>query len=182
MTPIASGGPWTVGDLCEIPEDNNRYEICDGSLLVSPPPTLKHGFATHRLMKLLDRHTPDHLLTVSVGMGFGFRGGTSYFIPDLLVIVAEASRRTGLMLDPQDVLLAVEVLSPATRRRDLVLKRSQYAAAGIPDYWIVDAEQQTVTLLRLDGASYREEVTVKAGEPWTMTRPFKVTIDPADFC
>lgn len=182
MTPIASGGPWTVEGLCEIPEDNNRYEICDGSLLVSPPPALKHGFAAHRLLTLLNRYTPDHLLTVSVGMGFGFGGGTNYFIPDLLVVVAEASRRTGIMLDPLDILLAVEVLSPATRRRDLGLKRGAYAAAGIPDYWIVDADQKTVTVLQLDGASYREETIVKAGEPWHTTRPFKVTVDPADLC
>jgi len=182
MTPIASGGPWTVEDLCEIPEDNNRYEICDGSLLGSPPPNLAHCFATDRLTTLLKRHTPDHLLTVSVGVGFGFRAGTTYFVPDLLVIAAEASRRTGLMLVPREVLLAVEVLSPATRRRDLVLKRREYAVAGIPDYWIVDADRRTLTVLQLAGEAYREEVTVKAGEPWTTARPFDLTLDPADFC
>jgi Uma2 family endonuclease len=181
MTPIATG-PWTVDDLCNIPDDGNRYEISDGSLLVSPPPTLAHGLATDRLTTLLKRNTPEHLLTISVGVGFGFREGTSYFIPDLLVMVAEASHRPGLMLEPQDIQLAVEVLSPGSRRRDLGLKRRQYAAAGIPDYWIVDATQQTLTVFRLDGAVYREEVTVKAGEPWTTTRPFPVTLDPADFC
>jgi Uma2 family endonuclease len=58
-------------------------------------------------------------------------------------------------------LLVVEVASNTqeskqSRDRDYVEKRSEYAARRIPEYWIVDPNQNTVTVLALDGAEYRE--------------------------
>lgn len=52
------------------------------------------------------------------------------------------------------VRLAVEVLSPSNRTTDLVTKRVDYAAAGIPSYWLVDPEVPSVTVLELEGNSY----------------------------
>ncbi|MCA4995831.1 Uma2 family endonuclease [Tsukamurella tyrosinosolvens] len=57
-----------------------------------------------------------------------------------------------------DVLLAVEVLSPGTRRVDLVMMRSEYADAGIPHYWIVDLDASTLEALAFSGDGY-ESVT-----------------------
>jgi Uma2 family endonuclease len=67
-------------------------------------------------------------------------------------------------------------------RVDLVLKRHDYGAAGIPQYWIVDLRGRTMTVL-LDpyGDGYRRELTVKAGEQWTTPDPFPLTLDPAAF-
>jgi putative restriction endonuclease len=52
--------------------------------------------------------------------------------------------------------LLMEIVSPGkdSRKRDLVDKRSEYAEAGIPEYWIVDPEQRTINVLTLDGAGY----------------------------
>lgn len=57
-----------------------------------------------------------------------------------------------------DALLAVEVLSPGTRRVDLVMIRSEYADAGIPHYWIVDLGVSTLEALAFSGDGY-ESVT-----------------------
>lgn len=53
--------------------------------------------------------------------------------------------------------LVIEILSPSRqdRQRDLVIKRAEYAAARIPEYWIVDPETTTITVLTLDGDAYR---------------------------
>lgn len=48
----------------------------------------------------------------------------------------------------------VEVVSTDDRRRDLVVKRREYARAGIPEYWIVDPDEQRITVLRLEGEAY----------------------------
>ena len=40
------------------------------------------------------------------------------------------------------------------RRRDRVVKRAEYAAAGIAEYWIVDPDERAITVLRLDGDEY----------------------------
>lgn len=54
--------------------------------------------------------------------------------------------------------LVVEVVSGSAsdRVRDLVTKRRDYAEAGIPEYWIVDPQQETITVLQLDDGTYRE--------------------------
>jgi Uma2 family endonuclease len=54
--------------------------------------------------------------------------------------------------------------SPEDRRRDLVTKRREYAQAGIPEYWIVDPQSQTVTVLGLDGRGYVEGGLYGQGE------------------
>ena len=60
--------------------------------------------------------------------------------------------------------LVVEFVSPYDRpsdenyQRDYVDKRKQYENRGVPEYWIVDATAQKVTILTLKGSSYGEQV------------------------
>jgi len=50
--------------------------------------------------------------------------------------------------------LVLEVVSDDDRRRDLEVKRQEYAQAGIPEYWIVDPMLEQITVLALEGSSY----------------------------
>lgn len=174
---------WTIDDLMAAPDDGKRYELVDGSLLVSPPPTVPHGYSNTELDRILHRACPPDLYVTSVGLGVDMGGRKTYYVPDITVVtVAAMRRRDATVLGPADVRLAVEVLSRGNARADLVLKRHDYGAAGIPHYWIVDPVARTLQAhcepFR-DG--YRFESTVKAGEQWTTSEPFVVTLDPADF-
>ena len=53
--------------------------------------------------------------------------------------------------------LAIEVVSEdePDRQRDLVTKREEYARAGIAEYWIVDPQEHQITVLTLEGQTYR---------------------------
>jgi Uma2 family endonuclease len=65
-------------------------------------------------------------------------------IPNVVVVRAEAVERVraeGAIFRASDVLLVVEVLSPGSIRTDQVVKRDEYADAGIPHYWIVDIRE-----------------------------------------
>jgi Uma2 family endonuclease len=74
------------------------------------------------------------------------------------------------------------VLSPSNSATDLVLKRHEYAAVGIPMYWIVDPVGRTVTVLELrDGPGYDESAVLKPGDRWSTERPFPLTVTPADY-
>lgn len=177
-------GPWTIDDLHDLPDDGNRYEIADGSLLVSPAPNVRHGNVNDRLADLLKRQAPPGLRVLAVGFGVDISRRTTYYVPDLLVVADEVLRRDpeADTLHPTDVLLVAEVLSPSNRRTDLVLKRHDYAAAGIPQYWLVDAPGRTVTVLVLDeeATTYREEAVLKPGDPWRTDRPYPIELDPAE--
>ena len=173
---------WTIDDLFETPDDGNRYELAGGSLLVTPPPNVSHGRANIRLDRILSRACPSGLVVASVGLGIDLGQRKTCYVPDTLVTTDAALNRDAQVFVAADVSLVVEVLSPGNARVDLILKRHDYGAAGIPQYWIVDIQRRTLTVLSdpcADG--YKEEVVVKAGERWTASEPFPVTLDPAEF-
>jgi Uma2 family endonuclease len=110
---------------------------------------------------------------------FGFvqpRGGKVHFSPlrlrirqgkfrepDLLVLLsATDSRRQNRYWLGAD--LALEVVSEDTPERDLVEKRGDYAEGHVPEYWIVNPQTETITVLRLSGDAYEEAGIYRRGE------------------
>ena len=175
-----AGEAWTIDDLERLADDGLRYEIVDGSLLVSPHAVVRQFGAAGLLRDLLARQAPDDVFVGQDG-GVQVEGGSSYFVPDVVAIWRAALTAGGRYLQPADVLLAVEVLSPSNAGVDLLLKRHYYAAGGIPHYWIVDPDKRTLTALVLDGAAYREVAVVEPGTTWRIEQPFPLALDPADF-
>jgi Uma2 family endonuclease len=82
--------------------------------------------------------------------------------PDLVVLRQEhlqlTQRRLTITLDMPPPRLIAEVVSPGktNRDRDYIHKRSQYAAIGAPEYWLLDPVTQTVMVLTIDGEDYQE--------------------------
>jgi Uma2 family endonuclease len=86
--------------------------------------------------------------------------------PDVLFVAsADDPRRQDAYWTGAD--LVIEVVSPDDPARDLITKRSEYAQAGIPEYWIVDPRIETITVLRLEDASYVEYGIFGRGETAT---------------
>jgi Uma2 family endonuclease len=87
---------------------------------------------------------------------------------------------------PDDGLqLVVEILSPSTRRKDVMLKRSKYQDCGLPHYWIVDPggsgdREPSVEALALVDGSYRTAGTARGDQRLELAAPFPVTLVPAD--
>ena len=171
--------PWgaalTYDDLQNIPEDGHRYELLDGTLLVTPSPNHAHQRSLLNLAVLLRNAAPPDQEVIVAPFDWLIGPRTS-FEPDVLV-----ARRADLGPNnlPVPPLLAVEVLSASTRRIDLLLKRDAYAAARMPSYWIVDPDVPSVTALRLEDGVYVEEAVVSGEEPFTASSPFPVTVVPS---
>ncbi len=179
MRPKHADG-WTIDDFDRLPDDEMRYEIVDGSLLVTPPSFVPHGRATNRLHNLLAAQAQVGF-EVGQNLGVTIRGPRTCFVPDIAVFHATAYARDAGYLDAGDALLVVEVLSPSNRGTDLVTKRHFYAAGGIRQYWIVDQTAGTLTVLELTGDAYQETAVVRPGTSWTSEYPFPLTLDPAAF-
>jgi Uma2 family endonuclease len=85
-------------------------------------------------------------------------------VPDLLVLSEElaaamnGATRSIVLMDMPPPLLAVEVVSPKQENRDYRYKRTEYAARGIAEYWIVDPIEQKVTVLEWVEGLYEEQV------------------------
>jgi len=172
-------GPWTVDDLPGLPEAY-RYEIFDGSLLVTPPPATPHVNTLYRLRRTLDRQAPSGFAVVTEGWGV-YANERNYYIPDLLIADEALLVAGGSGISPKDVLVAVEVVSPSNPANDLLLKRLVYADLGIPEYWIVDGRDASLTVLQLDaGKAYSETAICRPGHRWLADKPFPLAIDPGE--
>ncbi len=182
LAPPRLGEPWTVDDLDRLPPDTAmKYEIIDGSLVVSPLAGAYHGGIASEICFVLNNQTPPHIRAAQE-TGVRVRGGTTYFEPDALVAIKDTFKKRGNdHLHPSDVLIVIEVLSKSNRAHDLVTKRHHYAVAGIPHYWIADPDEQTLTILtRNDDGHYEERAVLRPGDSWKTDEPFPLTIDPAE--
>jgi Uma2 family endonuclease len=170
--PPAVGG-WTVDDLDGLPE-GLHYELVDGVLHVSPPAPLPHNAAATELAVLLHPLVGAEWRVIApAAVVFDQHNERE---PDLLVLRRGAV--LGKAARPQDVLLAVEVMSPSSRTNDRLVKPTQYAAAGIPHYWRLEpAEPALVTHVLEDGA-YRE--TRRFVDEVAVQQPFSVRFRLAD--
>lgn len=157
-------GPWTLADLSTLPDDGQRYEIVDGGLLVSPPPTVLHQAIADRVRRLL-RAAAGAAFEVLEGVGVQQANGV--LIPDVLVAHTAAVWSGRSLLVPADLLLAVEIVSPSSATTDRVTKPTLYAAAGVPAYWRVElegAEAPSVMTYRLSGTAYVEQASASTWE------------------
>ncbi len=175
MTVMPGGvAEWSVDDLDTLPDDGLRYELLDGILLVSPAPTRRHQRAVLELGALLRTACPPEMETIVAPLDWRPDIRTS-LQPDVLVL----KNRDLTAPVNESMILAVEVLSPSTRRKDAVYKRSKYEDAGVQSYWIVDPEVPSIVALELASGRY---VTAGAGtgdEPVHLENPFPVTVVPA---
>lgn len=176
MPVLPREGGWTVDDLDDLPDDGLQYELAEGVLLVTPSPRVSHQRATVRVTALLLAACPESLEVFAAPLDVRPSLTTS-LQPDVLVVRREDARGERLVGTP---VLVVEVLSPSTRVKDLVLKRALHAEAGIASYWVVDPATATVTVLQLAGDAYVE--TARAAGPVVLRvdTPFPVELVPDD--
>jgi Uma2 family endonuclease len=97
--------------------------------------------------------------------------------PDLLVVAREDVGELGI---ERALLLAVEVLSPSTRSKDLLLKRGLYEQSGVSSYWIVDPDDASVLVLELQGGEFAEVAHVVGGDVLSLGRPYPISFSPAE--
>ena len=143
---------------------DNLYELENGELISMPSESeINRRIAMFLLAYLLQQGIPFYRLTMKTEIAVsGSR--VSVRLPDLLVLseelatALEGASRSIVLMDMPPPLLAVEVVSPNQEKRDYRYKRSEYAARGISEYWIVDAIQQQVTILELVEGFYEEKV------------------------
>ncbi|MEM7595756.1 MAG: Uma2 family endonuclease [Cyanobacteria bacterium P01_A01_bin.83] len=149
-------------------DTDNHYELVDGKLITMPPESDRNNLIALYLLSEFIKLVPIRLIrhkdTEIVVTGNRVR----VRMPDLLILTEElftaiGGRRATITADMPSPVLVVEVVSPGktNRDRDYRYKRSEYAARGIIEYWIVDPEFSKVTVLSLIDGLYEESVFVE---------------------
>jgi Uma2 family endonuclease len=173
-----AGIPWTEERWLALGETNERIELFDGSILVSPAPTPRHQNVSRRLANALERGAGEAGLKVYEAVNLRLRSGRIP-IPDL-VLVTPVDEWTSI-IESASCELVCEIVSPSNPAADKVLKMHYYAKAGIPWYLLVDTDPEIVlTLYRAEGDKYIAVAGGVPGERITLTEPVRITLDPAD--
>lgn len=166
---------WNIEDLEKLPDDGQRYEIIDGALIVSPSPIPIHQRVIRNLMKVLDAACPSELEVYLSPLDYQPSRHISVQ-PDLLIVRTGDPDEKNLKVAP---LLAVEVLSASSRRRDLILKRSVYQECGVASYWIFDPGEPSLQAWSLRNDFYVEAGYASGEQSLKVTKPYPVSITPA---
>lgn len=175
----------TVAEYAGLGEDDrNRWELQEGNLVMSPSPTPRHMVASAEVYVQLRGQLLEDLVAIpdvdiDVQLAPPGEPGTARR-PDVVVVDrAEFDRvsREGGLLRASSAVLVVEIVSPGSRRTDTIVKRGEYADAGIPHYWIVDIDVP-VSLIACHLAGpfgYQDGGDIRG--VYETTEPFAVRLD-----
>ncbi len=159
---------WTLADLDQLPDDACRYELVDGGLVVTPPPTQHHQELAYDLHEHLRQAAPPGW-RVRVEYPLPFSQDTQR-VPDVVVFrwpLQHPREDHRSPLGPADVGMVVEVVSPHSRRTDRFAKPGEYADARIPIYWRLETEPELVLhAFVLRGTTYAPVEPGRLPAPW----------------
>jgi Uma2 family endonuclease len=135
--PMPPQDGYTVDDLFTLPDLPPHTELIDGSLVFVSPQRRFHYLAINLLFNGLQSSLPRELsVEREMTMVIDKRNGPE---PDISVVRADAvSGVEQTHFRAEDVVLAIEVVSPDSEARDRNSKPGKYAAAGIPHFWLVE--------------------------------------------
>jgi len=174
--PARISGEWTVDDLETLLGNGLRYEIVDGTLLVTPAQSPLHQGVVVELAVLLRAACPaDH--RVFVGPLDWQPDRRTSLQPDLLVVRRDRVGERNITGTPA---LVVEVVSPGTARIDRTAKFSRYAEGGIGHCWLVDPDVPSVQVFTLTDGAYVLTAEGAADTPVSVAEPVAVTVIPVD--
>lgn len=171
-------GGYTADDLDDLADLPPHTELIDGSLVFVSPQSRFHAQAMYVFERSLRREAPDSLrvereMTVTL---------SERQRPEPDVLVVKESGVTGLdqtTFRPEDVVLAVEVVSEESAVRDRERKPQLYAQAGIGHFWRVENKNGNVVVYvyELDEATHAYALTGIHRDRVQLTVPFEIDID-----
>ncbi len=159
----AASGNMTLEEFFNYDDGTDAlYEFEDGELLLMTAESeINRRIAMFILVCFVQLGIPAYRLSMKTEI---MTTGSRVRVPDLVVFseelatAMEGAKRSTIMPEMPPPLLVVEVVSPNQSSRDYRYKRSEYAARGIAEYWIVDPLQQRVTVLEWVEGFYEEKV------------------------
>ena len=169
----------TYEDYLETPDDE-RWELLNGELFMAPSPNMPHQIVNTRLGSWLLAFVEDRNLgNVISAPADVVLSDENVVQPDLLFVSREREHiitRPNIQGAPD---LAVEIRSPSTDERDRTVKRKLYAEHGVKEYWLVDPDAMTVTVLVLGEGAFEEAGIYRKGQALSSPtlKGFSVNLD-----
>jgi Uma2 family endonuclease len=157
-----------------------KYECYGGKLVVSPCESFENSVAKVGLITLLGPPTRGAGFRLASTLNLTF-SATEWIEPDVNVV---REPKSGIWIPVENFVMPIEIVSPSSRRKDMVENPARCAEASIPYFMTVEVSKTRQVVVRqqkLDpgSAEYRPLVEAASGQIFTMTEPFEVSFDPA---
>jgi Uma2 family endonuclease len=170
---------WTAEMVRALPDDENRYEVVDGELLVTPAPAELHQRAVTLLAIELGNYAREQgefeVLVSPADLELDPHGMVQ---PDVFAQGFVNGRPSVSWNTGAPLLLAIEVLSPSTARADRTTKRRRFQRAGIPEYWIVDLDARVIERWRPEDARPQILGETITWHPGVAKEPLAIGLEP----
>lgn len=149
-------GKWTYDDWARLPDDRTRYEVIDGELYMTPPPSILHQSASVRLLTKMSNFVESRGLGIvfSAPLGVRLPNQPVPVQPDIVFVSSARKAIIGKEYVEGVPDLVVEILSPSNWMYDRHEKFDLYQSAGVPEYWIVDYRAKTVEIVVLEQGEF----------------------------
>jgi Uma2 family endonuclease len=161
----------TAADLLAIPEGERFHEVVAGELVRKAMPSGPHGLGQSQVVSQIGgpyNRRPGGRgpggwwilseVEIELAQHDVYRPDVAGWRRERMPVLVETSPIT---LRPDWV---CEVLSRSNARNDLVRKMRGYHASGVPHYWIVDPDRQTLTVYRYTPDGYLAVLMAEPGE------------------
>ncbi|MCI8440167.1 MAG: Uma2 family endonuclease [Oscillospiraceae bacterium] len=133
-------------------QEEPLYEILDGKVLAMSPAAPRHNRIAGNIFLIFGNYLKKKKC-VPLGDGTAvYLDEQNRFIPDFMVVCDRSKIQSKWVYGAPDLL--VEILSPSTARNDRMRKKDVYAASGVPEYWIVSPEEQSIEVYLLRDGAY----------------------------
>ena len=165
--PLLKEETYTIDDIYALP-DGERAELIDGRMYMMAPPSRKHQRISTRLVSIIDRYIEEHkgkceVYAAPFAVYLDERSNT-YVEPDISVICdPDKLDDRGCKGAPDWI---IEIVSPASKKMDYLLKLLKYRFAGVKEYWIVDPDKSRIIVYNFEQSTMEEYSftdSVKAG-------------------
>jgi Uma2 family endonuclease len=165
MTSPTTTRPLTAEEFCDwvhLPENRDKwFELVRGEVIALPPPMKPHGYVCANVARILGNYTFGHRKGYVTSNDSGVileRNPDTVRGPDV-ALYEDAGRFADLHPKYGEVppRLAVEVLSPSDKAKQVTRKITDYLKNGVPLIWLIDPEDRTVTVYRHDRGPERIE-------------------------
>lgn len=176
VTTATSEHGFTRADKDSLPDDGQRHELIDGTLVMTPSPGGAHANVSIELAYVLRGARPPGLKVYTAPFDVVLNA-TTVVVPDLIVARAADITERDLPVAP---LLAIEIASRSTWLFDRRVKFAHYEEAGVLSYWIVDPAAPSITAWHLRGGRYTQVAHVEGDDLFETDQPFDVSFTPAD--
>jgi Uma2 family endonuclease len=170
-------GGYTIEDVLDLPDGAPRVELLDGVMNVVPSPSGAHQEIEGLLWLWLRQRVGDaYRALMAVGIAVDLQNSLE---PDVVLLRQPVDVQRRLYL-PDQVAIAVEVVSPSTKRRDRFVKPGAYAAAKVPHFWRIEQDPLRVFAYDLVDGAYQLAGEADIESELVLTKPFEIRLPIRD--